>query len=212
MKRLIYLLTVIALTFSAQGLAQGPMLEMEQAAAMVDTAPVQYFSDASEVRGAWSKLIRLDNGIAVEVHTSDLEEGFTYTVWWVIFNTPSGCSPDPAVDASTPACGEDDVFNADGEMDPNPDVNLSVAWATGNIVGESGMATFSAYLQKGHAPGEVLTGSGLTDPRGAEVHMVVRSHGRASVYRNALYQQLNSFEMTCRVCEDYQFSIHFPPS
>jgi hypothetical protein len=188
------------------------MLEAEAAAATVDTAPVQYFSDASEVRGAWSKLIRIDNGIAVEVHTSDLEEGFAYTVWWVIFNVPSACSPDPEGDANTPVCGEDDIFNADGDMAPNPDANISIAWATGNIVGEGGMATFSAYLQKGHAPGEVLTGPGLADPRGAEVHMVVRSHGRVSPYRNTLYEQLNSFEMTCRACEDYQFSIHMPPS
>jgi hypothetical protein len=183
------------------------MMEAEQSAAEISMAEVFTFADEAVVRGAWSQLIRTDNGIAMDLHTFDLDPGSAYTVWWVIFNTPQGCSPAPD---GTPMCGEDDIFDERGRVSPNPDATISVTWATSNIIGDEGFGNFSAWLQKGHAMGEVLFGPGLEDPRGAEVHLVVRSHGRASNYRNALYVQLNSSEPRCRACKDQQFSIHMP--
>lgn len=189
------------------GQAQSPMVEAEQGLAEISTAEVLTFAHETAVRGAWSQLIRTDNGVAMSLRTFDLDPGGAYTVWWVIFNTPQGCSP---ADDGMPVCGEDDIFDARGRVSPNPDATISVTWAASNVISDDGFGNFSGWLQKGQAMGEVLFGPGLVDPRGAEVHLVVRSHGRASTYRNALYTQLNSSESRCRACVDQQFSIHMP--
>ena len=55
----------------------------------------------------------------------------------------------------------------------------SVLWAMAGIVGPDPKGRFSASLGVGldKAPGEVLRGPALTDPIGAEVHLVLRFHG-----------------------------------
>ena len=155
-----------------------------------------------EIPFAYSTLIRTDEGIAMDLQTDDLEPNAPYTVWWVVFNTPEGCSE---------ACNADDVS---GENGPNPDAGVSVLWATSNVSDAHGRSVFSAYLPEGQPLGQVTVGSGLEDARNAEVHLVIRSHGAADMDR--LYTQLNSFEPTpdkggtCEVCANVQFSIHMP--
>ena len=104
----------------------------------------------------------------MNIDTTDLPVG-AYTVWWVIFNKPGECSDG--------ACGANDTGRA-----KDPPGNLAeggVLWATGGIVGPDRMGHFSASLGLGvdAAPGPVLRGPALTNPMGAEIHLVVRYHG-----------------------------------
>ena len=42
--------------------------------------------------GADATLQRKDDGVKVNIHTSNLIPGDAYTVWWVIWNDPSQCA------------------------------------------------------------------------------------------------------------------------
>lgn len=181
------------------------MLSAETAPAESSLTTVHRFADLSEVEYATSTLIRTDNGVAMELRTEGLEPYAPYTVWWVVFNTPQGCSE---------SCDEDDIIDAEGNMAPNPEANISILWATGGVTSAEGKGVFSAYLPENQPLGEVLFGPTLIDARGAEVHLVVRTHGAADLDR--LYAQFNTFEPdpamggTCDTCTDVQFAVHAP--
>ena len=144
------------------------------AQAVSDTAPVMDFFDHNDVlimnpkkRGT-SDLVRTVDGASVNIDTVDLPVGAT-SIWWIIFNNPSGCSDGE--------CGMNDVLPPPGTAE----AAVSVAWATGGIVGPDRMGHFSASLGIGAeaAPGQLLWGDGLTNPFGAEIHIEVRYHGPA---------------------------------
>lgn len=146
----------------------------------------------------------------MEIATTGLEPGAVYTVWWVVFNNPGACSPAMDGDPSVSVCGEDDIFNADGDVDPNVLARVSIMWATGGMADMDGAAAFSAAVSEGPAPGEILFGPALEDAQAAEVHLVVRTHGQPDLSK--LFAQLSSFEFgTCDICEDVQFSVYNPP-
>ncbi len=197
-----FVIAFVALSFSQSG---PNAFQQEVGLVQSSTTGITAFEGLVEIEGGWSQLIRTEDGIAMELHTYDLEPGGAYTAWWVIFNNPGACSE---------ACGEDDIFifDAQGNLTPNPEADISILWAAGNVAGASGDATFSAYLAEGRPTGEVVVGQGLQDAVGAEVHLVVRSHGAAHL--DKLYQQLNSFEAppalggVCEICQDVQFAIH----
>ncbi|MCJ2531793.1 MAG: hypothetical protein LN413_05760, partial [Candidatus Thermoplasmatota archaeon] len=119
-----------------------------------------------------AKLIRTDTGASFVIHTNGLEGGDAVTVWWVVWNDPSNCAGPglPGV-----LCGLGDLF-----VDGN-----SIFYAAGHVIGTSGRANYGGYVQAGAHVGQavdgiqLLFGSGLTDPRGAEIHFVVRTHGPA---------------------------------
>ena len=113
-----------------------------------------------------SEIVRDQEGISMSIDTTDLPVGVV-SVWWVIFNKPSECSNNN--------CGGSDTGKGGA---PNP-AEASVLWATAGIVGPDRNGHFSASLGVGlnKAPGEVLRGPSLTDPIGAEVHLVLRFHG-----------------------------------
>lgn len=157
------------------------------------------YADRSEIVDSYAHLIRVDGAVAVEIATSGLEALQPYTTWWVVFNSPTGC---------TGACNADDIFDADGKMNPNPSAGVSVLFADGTIADADGNANFSALLSVGDPLGQVLTGAGLVNPRNAEIHMVVRHHGELKL--DSAYGQLNSAS-SCPDCykADVQFAI-FP--
>lgn len=163
------------------------------------------FADMSEVDGASSRLVRSADAVAMEFATSGLEPGAPYTAWWVVFNTPEGCSE---------ACNEDDIFNPDGTLNLNPEANISILFADGAMTDAEGDAGFSAVLPAGRPLGEVVTGPGLSDAGKAEVHVVVRAHGPLDPSR--AYAQLSTFEPhptlggNCAECRDVQFAVHQP--
>ena len=113
------------------------------------------------------------------------------TVWAVIFNDPENC---------VGGCGEDDLFRVG--------VNASVLFVAGSRVQSNGRAGFAGSITK-NSPMGVLFGPGLVDTAGAEIHFVVRSHGR--VIPELLAAQLSSVNGGCppNECIDVQFAQHF---
>ena len=185
----------------------------------VGSVSVHRMTDASVIDETSSTLARTKNGVTATLHTQELEDGDAYTLWWVIFNHPKNCEhPIPGVTS----CGEGDVF---AQPLGDTDVKVSVQYAGGNIVGGTGRVDFGAYLGEGEtpdAPGQLVFGSGLIDSKKAEVHLVVRSHGK--VFPPMEGAQLSTFGGACtaetdptgsgpegpRECADVQFAAHIP--
>jgi len=120
---------------------------------------VRRLSDQSLVEGAYSTVVRNNAGVAFTIQTYVLEPGAAYTVWAVIFNNPAGCSP--PCDANDPR---------------------TVRFVTGHVVGGDGVGDFGGHiriLDAPNDPAQIRLGDGLlTNPRGAEIHSVIRGHGQ----------------------------------
>jgi hypothetical protein len=157
-------------------------------AATRDKSPVFVFGSSTAVAGSWSALVRNDNGVAMTLHTSGLAPGSATTVWWVVFNNPELCThPDFALGLR---CGEGDLPPFGG----SPAVQASVLWATGHVIGGSGIGGFGAYLGEDDTSG-ALFGPGLLDSRKADVHLIVRTHGQA--IPGLVKEQISSFNGGC---------------
>jgi hypothetical protein len=74
--------------------------------------------------------------------------------------------------------------------------------ATGHVIGGSGTATFAAMVTV-RDTSRALFGPGLTDPTGADIHLLVRDHGRAGGAAH-----IRSFGVCNPTCVDVQFSAH----
>ncbi|SNQ60301.1 hypothetical protein MNV_1740046 [Candidatus Methanoperedens nitroreducens] len=175
----------------------------------ISSSDVRTISDGSVIPGAGSKLIRTDEGVTMELHTSELPAKNAVTTWWVIFNKPENCTEGQA----PLRCGEGDLGN--------PDVQASVMFAAGSISSANGKATFGSHLSVGDTEG-CQTGlpcsQGLTDPKGADIHLIVRDHG--PIIPDMLDEQISTFGGGCNnappdtgkpgpnTCEDLQFSAH----
>ena len=166
------------------------------AQAVPSTANVYRFSDGSQVVGASSTLQTGDEGAHMTVRAADLPAGHTVTVWWVIFNRPANCShPTPYS-----ACGAGDLppFGGDDSAE------TSLVYAAGHQVGGSGRGNFAGFLATGESE-DALWGPGLTNPAGAEIHLVVRDHGELSPQQRA--EGIHNFG-PCNPCADLYFSVH----
>lgn len=127
------------------------------------------------------------------VHAADTSDGDTaVTMWAVIFNNPQNCNN---------GCGADDLAT--------PGVNASVLYVTGQRVQSNGRAAFAGAFSKNSVMG-TLFGPGLIDPATAEIHLIVRSHGR--VIPDMLAGQISSVNGGCppNTCTDLQFAAHLP--
>jgi hypothetical protein len=177
---------------------------------------VYLFADASEVDGASAQLTRTPNGVSMRLTTMELDPYAAYTVWWVIFNNPGACGN--GVPGLT-TCGEPDLLN--------PAVGAAVLYAAGHVTGMSGQASFAAGLKAGDLSGCQepfddfgLCGDGLTNPAGAEIHLVVRSH--KEVIPAMMPAMIHTFAGGCtpgtslgagtgpNECEDQQFAAFVP--
>ena len=90
-------------------------------------------------------------------------------------------------------------------------------WAAGTIVGGDGGGNFAGHVEVGNPPGMVSFGPGLMDPMSAEIHLIVRSHGRALLGNVA--EQISTSQGMCPVtkpdpqsdkCLDVQAATHRP--
>ncbi len=193
-------MTLTAVCFSTMAHAESTAVNMT------------WFPSLEPAVGA-SILTRHANSVEMRIHTTGLEPGHAYTVWWVIFNNPDACSDD---------CDEDDFPEGVpaakvGDEPADPEVQASVLWAAGGIAGSDGTADFHARLLVGEPPMPPEFGPGLTDPLNAEIHLPVRSHGLAVVGRVA--EQLSTINGMCNFtkpdpgsnkCLNVQVATHKP--
>jgi hypothetical protein len=197
----------------AAAMACIPLFLAAQAHARSSFVDMQVFgSNEGPVLGA-STLKRYDDRVDFSIHTTDLEPGHAYTVWLVIFNNPDACSDERGQDDFPPGVPGAQT----GDDEPDPAVAASSLWAAGTLVGADGTASFFGRAEVGNPPGMVSFGPGLEDPMGAEIHMVVRSHGRALIGEVA--EQISTSQGLCTVtkpdpssnlCLDVQAATHIP--
>lgn len=154
-------------------------------------------------------IVRNDSGVSGTLSTSMSNNvadahGLTATVWIVVFNDPGACATSP--------CTEVDLFNAA--------VMPDVLYGAGNVVGGSESANFGFHRQAGDNSGSIadLFGMptdngepfGLIDPRGAEIHYVVRTHGP----KNPMYMpaQIQSYGGGCVANAPFGFPVPADPN
>lgn len=153
------------------------------AGATVERVPVNWHMQSGTGPvgdGAEAQLVRRANGISFSLHARDLMPGHAYTLWLVVINDPAECDASP--------CAAPDIFN-------NPDANGQVVYAAGHVVGGSGQATFSGARRAGDIPEGWLADRGLDDPLGAEVHLVVNSHG--PVLNEYMPEMIHTYRAGC---------------
>lgn len=167
-------------------------------ATTVTSTPVVNLATGAVVEGSSSTIIRDPGGVTVTAHTN-LPPG-TYTMWLVIWNNPENCKGGlPGLLCLPPPAGGVDV----------PD---TVQLGSGNVAPASGVVDFGARLVVGDTSG--ISGgrlrTGLTNPMGAEIHVVLRSHG--PVILDMLSAQITTFGGACDVntCADLQAAGHPP--
>ena len=155
-------------TVFASALAASALVALSAGATPPAEEPVHRFADAVVVGS--SALERGPNGISFRLWTTELQRGYAYTLWVVVFNNPSACT------APTPfsLCSDPDVGNAAAMPD--------VLYGTGHVVGGSGMVTFAGHRSVGDGSGSIsapigLPAFGLVDAAGAEILLVVHEHG-----------------------------------
>jgi hypothetical protein len=139
------------------------------APAVVERVPMSWHAQSGNphgspvAEGATAKLVRTENGISYSIQTEQLNPGHAYTVWVVVVNNPAACTVRPC---SPPV----DIIG-------NPETESQVTYGGGHVVGASGQAGFGGSVQLGPIPQGWLPDQGLTDPLGAEVHLVLNDHG-----------------------------------
>jgi hypothetical protein len=145
-------------------------------------------------------LFRSKHGVEMRIATSHLDPNAAYTTWWVVFNNPAGC---------VGPCG--------GSNLANPAARAAVFYAAGFVTGDDGTANLTAHMKDGPLPTGVEltpdgTAAGLDSGNGfgAEIHLVVRSHG--PVIAGMADRQIGSFNGACppNTCMNQQAAV-FPP-
>lgn len=168
--------------------------------------PVVNFATGAVIPAAGSTVSRNNDGAYWNISTSSLPVGEVVTLWIAFFNNPSAC------DQTVPGCAPSDLAN--------PKVNGSLQYAGGAIVGINGRADFSGFLAVGDNtqpfylfPTMPNPAPGLVNTKGAEIHLVMRKHGPASVDPTTLQAQLSGFTGGCEIpgsCANVQASVHQP--
>jgi hypothetical protein len=171
-----------------------------------ETAPVIDVGAMAPVDGAWATLVRNGTGLSATFHTHGLPAREAFTLWMVAFNHPEACTH-PIGTLSL--CGEEDLFDEA--------TAAAVFRAGGHVVGSGGPATIAGSLKVGQTKdaltvpddGGFVTPFGLlTNPMGAEVHLVLLRHGPWVPGAPALF---HTFWYCNPSCADWQVAF-FPPA
>ena len=147
------------------------------------------------VAGAGTLLREVD-GVELRVEMAGLDSNSAYTLWWITFNNPAAC-----IHGTAPAlCGLGDIGGPADTAVRNAAAFISSPSGTGNTTGEMDVGAVAV----GHA------GFGqLNDSVGAEIHIIIQTHGRPLV--GSVAQQMTIPGAACNhKCED-QFAIVFLP-
>jgi hypothetical protein len=140
----------------------------------IEVSDLHVFNTDIEVDGA-TTLVRdlAKKVITATVSTGALEPDWAYSIWWAVFNYPQFCV--------TPGeCGVGDLEVNGGD----PRVKASVFWGGGMLADGTGSANTVIRLVPGKTNRELFAMSknwGLQNLRGAELHVVLRSHGLAGI-------------------------------
>jgi hypothetical protein len=192
------LVAVITLAPSARAIKAPPVTTRgENSSEKISASPFVLLMGGAIVPAAGSQLIREKDAVSMTANTRGLTNGNVHTAWWVIFNNPENCFTRPC----TPT-----------DINFNPAVQGSLVLAGARIVGLDGAAAYGAYLAVGDTA-FLHTGPGLLDPKHAEIHIAVRSHGLASALdAMQLAAALTSFNGGCppNTCTTVQASVHAP--
>ena len=181
---------VIATAFGSAAYADAPTISTEQVNDLVN---------GGTVVGASSKITRTDQGITVSVKTT-VDPG-AYTMWLLIWNHPENCHGNDAVPGLRCVPGPP----------PNFDPPSCVLYGAGHVVGNNGKLNYTAH-QQAWVPGSGPDcGNGLTNPRGADVHAAVRTHGEA--IPGMIPEQIHTFGGACDIndCSEIQAAPHEEP-
>jgi hypothetical protein len=216
-KPVAFALVVIALVGLFAGVPRTAGVNAQDAASDDDTAAVGHVTTSpvywdigtawagTEIPGARSSLVTFAEGASVAIETAGLQPGHAVTLWWVVFNNPEACTHGD----ERARCGADDL--AEEAVEP------SVLGGDGHIVGPDGKGLFSSFLATGDAT-TAIEGAGLTNPQGADIHFVLRTHG--PVQPGLLETQLQTFGGGCNdsteelgtpgdyMCANVQFAVH----
>ncbi len=157
-----------------------------------------------------SVLRRSSYSIRYHLNTSDLDIATPHTVWVVAFNYPQYCHTTPCDIADFPFVPGHD-----------PRTQATFVFAGGGVSDVDGTGTFEGTVYRtrnGVSGSEVVLGPGLVNPRGADIRLVLRSHGQPNPEKfEELLAALSSYRGACNSenriqppCRDYQISIHLP--
>lgn len=178
-------LSVVLLAFTAI-----PATGMAQTA--FQAADVMHFSTGEATTGAMT-LSRSASSVQVRGSIAGLDKKSVYSVWWIIFNNPAGC-----VGGGDGICTGDDVY-------PGGPADAAALNASGFLTGTDGTGYFVGELETGAPPAGMPCCFGqLNDSVGAEIHIVIQTHGRAVAGTIAT-------EMTLPTGIDQYFAVFLTP-
>jgi len=135
--------------------------------------------------------------ITATVTSSALEAHSAYSIWWVVFNRPGNC-------AIPFECASSDLGN--------PAVRGSVFWGGGLLADGDGYGNTQIELRRGRTSRELfgpMLDTGLKNLRGAEIHLVLRTHGPAGM-AGTVGKQIGTANEACPAggCQNAFFSVH----
>lgn len=130
--------------------------------------------------------------------STGLASGDAVSTTIVIFNNPAGC---------TGGCGVDEIL--DLVLNQNDPAQLSILFGPGHVT-NGPRATWGGHLQAGETSGEPWAGAGLTNPRGAHISFLLRTHGE--IVPGEVAEQIHTILGGCGVnfCGYIQMAVHEP--
>lgn len=221
MKQSLKKTALIAVAF----LLVSPVLLAEDPHSSYSRAPVRNMTMTPDpIPFTAATLRRFDNGLSMTIFSVVPVDAATqqagYTVWWVAFNKPQNCTH-PQSDSSgvIAACSMPDFAAAEA----------SVFWATGSVVVGFEDGTNTGFLsvngQTGLGPEgipgqsvdgfdtQILRPGGLTNAKGAEVHLVIRNHGAldgVNDFREVASSQMTGDPVLLDQAQNIQFAVFRP--
>ena len=158
---LLVLLALLALLSMGVVLAQDTMEEMAHVSiSKITTHPSQ--GDVVDIEGGTATLVSTKDGIAARFVTTNLEENHAYTLWVAMINNPEACSAHPCP-------GPEVLGNTDA-------VQSEMVQGDSLLYSKDAHMEFTTFIPAGDVP-DGWYGNGLTNPMGAEIHLVVQDHG-----------------------------------
>jgi hypothetical protein len=178
----------------------GGALGSAAAPVIVVTVPITEFPGSASGISGEATLTRTRDGLWVDQDVEGLTAGNAYSVWWAIFDNPRGC---------------------DGPCDPS-DLGRRQAQASlvngGGFVAEGSTQFYGSHLSRHDVEGrhvQVGDPSGVDNPYGAEVHVVLRDHGPAETDPANLAVQISTFSEFCNlppgICRNVSLAVFLPP-